>query len=295
MLALPEIVKLLLSHSKCDPCQQDQHGQTALIFCCHGNDLSLSYHQKNVRIVKMLLKHENCGIAIYNDEGQSALMYACQNALPEIVELLLRHKECDPCQQDLSGNTPIIFCCCKERQNQTHQDSYVRIVQMLLKRDNCGLALCNKDCKNALMYACKLALPEIVELLLSHRECDPCQQDQHGNTALVICCYGNSSLSVRENHVRIVKTLLKHKNCGIAIRNNKEQNALMYACQNALPEIVELLLSHTECDPCQQDLTGNTPFMFCCFAAKYQSNLEKYVRIVHMLLKKDICGIANMQ
>ena len=218
MLALPEIVKLLLSHSKCDPCQQDEHGQTALIICCYGNDLSLSYRKNNVRIVKMLLKHENCGIAICNDKGQSALMYACQNALPEIVELLLNHKVCDPCQQDLSGNTPIIFCCCKERQNQAHQDSYVRIVQMLLKRDNCGIALCNKNGENALMYACKLAFPEIVELLLSHSECDPCQQDQHGQTALIICCFGNDlSLSHRENNVRIVKMLLKHENCGIAI------------------------------------------------------------------------------
>ena len=59
---------------------------------------------------------------------------------------------------------------------------------MLLNKDNCGIAICNRKGRNALAYACDFALPEIVELLLSHSGCDTCQQDVNGNTPLIVCC-----------------------------------------------------------------------------------------------------------
>ena len=77
---------------RCDPCRQDQDGNTALIACCYENNLVLSNRQNKISIVKMLLKHKSCGIALCNHMGKSALQYACTHALVENVELLPTHK-----------------------------------------------------------------------------------------------------------------------------------------------------------------------------------------------------------
>ena len=294
MHALPQIVELLLSHKGCDPCQQDPEGDTPLIACCRMAEQNQTNLKTYVRIVQMLLKRDDCGIAICDKKGRNALMYACIYALPDIAELLLNHKMCNPCQQDVDGNTPLIACCLNAYENQTNLEKYVRIVQMLLKQDNCGIALGNKYGNNALIYACNHALPGIVELLLSHRGCNPCQQDLEGHTPLVVCCrMAGQNQTDLDIYVRIVQMLLKQDNCGIALGNKYGKNALKYACMHALPGIVELLLSHRGCNPCQQDLEGDTPLIVCCsMAGQNQTDLDKYVRIVQMLLKKDNCGIA---
>ena len=255
--ALPEIVELLLSQSKCDPCQQDLNGHVALMFCCYGRDMSLSKREKHIRIVKMLLKHEQSGITICCHQGYNALMHACQNAISEIVELLLSHIECDLCQQNVDGETPLMVCCRMAVKYQADLEKYVRIIQTFLKRNNCGIAICNKQKQNALMYACMQAVPEIVKLLLTQTECGACQQDENGNTPLIMCCRnaGGKQTDI-EKYVFIVQMLLKQDNCGIAICNKIGWNALMYACDGALPDIVNLLLCHIECDPCQQNLDG---------------------------------------
>ena len=185
LFALPEHAELLLNDSRCDPCMQDADGHTALIICCY-EESSPSRRENKIRIVRMLLKHENSGIDVSNHSGQSALVYACNHALSELVELLLNHSKCDPCQQDLDGRTVLIVCCMVA--GKTNLVEYVRVVRMLLKKHNCGISICDKDGRNALMYACYFALPEIVELLLSHIKCDPCQQDVNGDTPLIVCC-----------------------------------------------------------------------------------------------------------
>ena len=277
MHALPEIVELLLSHSQCDPSQQDQMGYTALIRCCYTENPSLSLRENKIRIVKLLLKHKNSGIAICNYNGQSALMYACQNAFPEVVELLLSHSECNPCQQESHGQTPLMYCCSSAERYQSNLKTYVRIVQILLEQDNCDIAICDQEGRNALMYACVFASPEIVELLLNHRGCNPSQQDLDGNTPLIICCCnaGHNQTNF-DKYIRIVQMLLKQDNCGISICNKNDQNALKCACIFALPDIVELLLSHSQCDPSQQDQMGNTALISCCYAENSTlSNREK--------------------
>ena len=94
--------------------------------------------------------------------------------------------DCDPCRQDREGDTPLIVCCKMLRVKQTNTEKYVRILQILLQ-DNCGINMCDNEGKNALMYACLFAMPEIVELLLSHKKCNPCQQDKQCNTPLIAC------------------------------------------------------------------------------------------------------------
>ena len=76
--------------------------------------------------------------------------------------------------------------------------------------------MCNNEGRNALMYSCKLGLPEIVKVLLNKNKCDLCQKDQHGHTALIMCCHGCSpSETNRQNRTTILKMLLTHKNSGI--------------------------------------------------------------------------------
>ena len=175
-------------------------------------------------------------------------------------ENLLLGGICDINDRDMCGNTPLIVCCKYAHAHPYGHKQCLRIVKLLLKHRRCGVNLGNKIGWSALMYACLYALPEFVACLLSDSRCDPCRQDRNGNTALIICCYKeNSSLSNRVNKMRVVKMILNHENSGIVICNGMDLSALHYACSNALPEIVELMLSHSECDPCQQALGGLTP------------------------------------
>ena len=177
-----------------------------------------------------MLQHDNCGVTICDKASRNALMCACEDALLDIVELLLSHIECDPCHQDLNGDTALIVCCSMARKNQTHLVKYVRIVQIMLKQDNCGIAICNKEGRNALMYACMSALPKIVELLLSHSKCNPCQQDVNGHTALTLCCISAAKeISNHENCIHIVQVLLKRDNCSVTI-SDKWGRKCPYEC-----------------------------------------------------------------
>ena len=135
---------------------------------------------------------------------------------------------------------------------------------MLLNKDNCGIAICNKNGRNALMHACMCALPEIVELLLSHSGCDPCQQDIDGCTPLMACIMVQENKAKIDRYVRVVQMLLNQDNCCIAICDKKGRNALMHACMNASPVIVDMLLNHGGCGPCQQDRDRHTSLFVSC-------------------------------
>lgn len=181
MQECPEIVQDLLLTGFFDLNEQDNLGNTALMYICQP--LSMSVHQKNrtsnqhfkLQIVKALVEH-GIDINLQKRSGVTALYIAFQHENHQIASYLLE-KGADVNIQDHSGWDCLMYAC--------HSGNY-RAAQQVI-RHGIDLNQRNKDGMNALMFACRYKRRDIFDLILE--TCGQINlQDDVGYTALMWAC-----------------------------------------------------------------------------------------------------------
>jgi serine/threonine-protein phosphatase 6 regulatory ankyrin repeat subunit B len=205
--------------------------------------------------------------------GQTALLAARQHGHQAIADLLERHGAQAP-----AGDFDLLMAAA---------DGDLDTVRHLLApprsadpdaRDEIG--------RTALMRACENGHVEIVKYLLEHAETDPARRaairatDRRGRTPLIWAAIGG----VRE----IVSLLLKHDPETVSTRSSRGRTALMEACHQGWPGIVEDLLKAIEDEASRQsavderDNAGNTPLSEA-FLMAFPEREQDYLRVVDVL------------
>ena len=211
-------------------------------------------HMGQTDIVQILLDN-NCDI--HGD----AINVACKRGYKDIVEILIKHNVNINQRGVFFNKTPILFAC-----HNGHTD-----IDKLLLDNNCDV-LDHDGFSNALHYACVEGFVDIVDLLLRNKcninHCQPLTNQ----SPLIVACHRNKEA--------VVKLLLSYEACDVNIIDNKNRNALHYACREGQADVVELLLKR-HCSVNLNDKEMKTPLFVACEKAR--------VDIVKMLINQDNC------
>ena len=181
-----EIVQdiFLYGNGALDANEQDDHGNTALMYVC--NPLSMSHREKNrtsnervkLQIVKLLVE-EGVHANHQKKSGATALFIAFQHHYYSVATYLVE-KGANINAQDHSGWNCLMYAC--------YSGNYETAQQII--QHGVDLEQKNKDGMNALMFACRYKRHNIFDLIL--KQCDWCQclntQDEIGYTALMWAC-----------------------------------------------------------------------------------------------------------
>jgi ankyrin repeat protein len=219
-----EIVRELIQYGVLDINEQDDHGNTALMYVCHP--LSMSHHEKNrisdednkLQIVKLLVEH-GVHINLQKKNGLSALFIAFQHDYYLIATYLLE-KGANINVQDHSGWNCLMYAC--------YDDNYQAAQQIVAY--GVDLEQKNRDGMNALMFACRYKRHNIFDLILE--QCDGHEyldtQDVIGYTALMWAC-------VNRPDPYMIRTLVR-KGADISLKTIHGSTALNLAYEYGLDD-----------------------------------------------------------
>ena len=182
----PEIVRdLLVCGGACDINEQDDYGNTALMYICRP--LSMSHHAQHrksnehikLQIVRLLVDH-GIHVNIKMKNGLSALFNAFHHRFYTIASYLLE-KGADINVHDHCGWNCLMYeCHCGNKE----------AAQFIIQH-GIHLGHNNKDGMTALMFACRYKRRHIFDLIFEQCRDDPCylnSQDDVGYTALMWAC-----------------------------------------------------------------------------------------------------------
>ncbi|KAG9402657.1 hypothetical protein AC1031_007265 [Aphanomyces cochlioides] len=114
--------------------------------------------------------------------------------------------------------------------------AHMASVDLLMEEIDIDVNNANKEGHTAMVMACATGAVDVVQLLIT--ECPQLnvnyQTPECGNTALLI--------AVRENHPKIVESLLEHPEIDISLENKEGLTAMDLAIQKELNDIIELLM-----------------------------------------------------
>lgn len=214
-----EIVQdLLVCGGACDMNEQDDHGNTALMYVC--KPFSMCHHEKNrksnehikLKIVKLLVEH-GINVNLRKKSGVSALFNTFQHRYYSIATYLLE-KGADINGLDHSGWNCLMYAC-----YSGNDDAAQRIVE-----HGIHLGHKNKDGMTALMFACRYKRSKIFDLIFEQCRDEPHylnSQDDVGYTALMWSC-------VNTPDPYIIRKLVK-KGADVSLRTIHGSTALHLA------------------------------------------------------------------
>ena len=241
--------------------------------------LTLATRNKHYNVVHVLLSDSQCLVDAKGLDGYTALQYSCKYGLADIVRTLVKHKANVNARTD-SGDTPLTLAT---------RNKYDNVVHALLSDSQCLVDAKGLDGYTALQYSCKYGHVDIVRTLVNHKanvnaktdsgdtpltlaagrgrdnvvhallsDCR-CQVDakgQYGYTALHCSCifYG---------HVDIVRTLVKNK-ANVNARTDSGDTPLTLAVKNNLDNVVDFLLSDSQCVVDAKGQDGYTALHYSC-------------------------------
>ena len=318
-------IQLLVADERCDLNIPNSNGDTPLhIAACSKSE--------SAQMMQCLLQSGRCDCNLTNRQHCTPLHVACKEMNIRGVEVLVADKGCDLSIPDGNGDTPLHIAACSRSNN-------IEMAQVMLKSGRCDLNVTNKQhytpihvaCKNGIVPLVKLLLKNggnilqtsnddkygdapihiackhnrltVLKALLSHKECDPNQQNAWGDTALhTVCKMAHSKMPYFvaliftpginfkiANHeglvpieivdrdgdtlfhtacskgspIRILEFLLK--NGADILKPNRVGDAPIHiACKHYQLAVLKALLSHKESDPNQQNARGDTALHIVC-------------------------------
>ena len=310
------ILKVLLGHTKCDPNQQNSKGDTALHIVCRmriGSELQM---------LEELTSTPGINPTSVNHEGDAPIHIACMHSRLDILKQLLTFKSCDPNQQNVRGDTALHIAC------RLRTGREPELLKMLTSTPGINPTLVNHEEDAPIHTACMNSRLESLKVLLSCESCDPNQQNTRGDTALHIVCRmrtgdelqffelltstpginptlmniegiapcdvvgddGSTLLHIAcaEGNSRMVEVLVK-KVTDISKSNRHGDAPIHMACKCSRLDILNILLSCTNCNPNQQNTKGDTALNIAC-RMRTGSELEflkmhGYTTMVELLVK----------
>ncbi|XP_052453780.1 protein fem-1 homolog B [Carassius gibelio] len=186
------------------------------------------------KVVRLLLDHykvdtEQTGTVRFDGyiiDGATALWCAAGAGHFEVVRLLVSHNA-NVNHTTLTNSTPLRAACF---------DGRLDIVRYLVEH-KANLSIANKYGNTCLMIAAYKGHTDVVYFLLEHRA-DPNAKAHCGATAL--------HFAAEAGHLDIVKELVR---CQAAmVVNGHGMSPLKVAAESCKADVVELLLSHVDCD-----------------------------------------------
>ncbi|PAA47570.1 hypothetical protein BOX15_Mlig004077g1 [Macrostomum lignano] len=281
------IVRMLIDKG-CDVNRVRDTGRTALFSAIVNSHLN---------IVKILVE-EGANFNIKDKTGTCPLACSIVCGSQEIFDYLLDEKAADCSVIDESGNDLVLIAALYKR------------FQMLRQLHERGLpldAVNNKDGETALLSACQVRCPEMVEYL-ADRGCNLNVVNKNGVTPVLRASFNNDLATVKvlakrkaqldvpnkrgetailvsaqKKSLPLVEYLYK-KHCDINVIDKNGRTLAYYAATTDNMEILHALIRYSAPLDCQ-DKKGNTPLMI---AAMKPANLEML-----QILVKNKCNVET--
>jgi len=188
------------------------------------------------------------------------LFAASENNLSMVKKLLDDGADIDIADAD--GNTALMLAA---------EENHCSIITILLNR---GVDINKTDLLGltALMAAIIYGNIDAVECLVSNPRIKIDQQDQHGNSALMI--------AVNQNNLPIIQKLLAH-GANINLADFEVITPLMFAATNGYVDVVQYLATYPTITINQQSKKGNTGLMVALYSS---NNLMIKRQLIQQLL-----------
>lgn len=228
------IVERLLQCDNIDVNCVDNNGNTLLLLIDWYNgvhEMVTRLEDNIIDITKMFLRHPNFdfnSLNTQNNIGETFLMQACRLGHASLVQLLLK-KDIDVNLQDELGNTCLMWACCKTKYfRDVKLDNRIKIIRLLLKRDDININIVNSENKAAFMIAACMAgynidraysnnqvidegYFDIVNVFINRLDIDHDIQDDNGDTALKQVC--------KKRYRHVAELLLPYHNPPVSFQN----------------------------------------------------------------------------
>ena len=187
------------------------------------------------------------------------LFKATQSGDVEKVREILECGKCNVNCTNSAGWTPLHWAC---------QKGHVDVVRVLVSEFKADMTIQTSTGATPLIYAVIHRRANVVHALLSDYQCPIDAKGRDGYTALHCSC--------REDHVDIVKILVKHK-ANLNARTDSGATPLTLAARNKHDNVVHALLSDSQCLVDAKGQDGYTALQYSC--------RHGYVDIVRTLVK----------
>lgn len=230
------IVKLLLENGA-DPNRHIADEHTALTTAAHRGHLGC---------VQALLADQRTDINIEGNRSRTALSFAACNGHEKICAVLVQREECRLDDTDWKGMTPLFYAAGSE---------HVPIVKVLTALPGVNVNHQANSGRTTLSRAAEGGAIAPLKQLLNTEGVDVNLPDNDGMTPLMWAAFMGNAAGA--------DALLRHAEIDKAAVNSKDKkNAIHFACQAGMHEVLLCLLKH-ECpgidDP---DVDGWTPMMW---------------------------------
>ena len=257
-----DVVEALTLHKGCNPSIANNAGMTPLqisVTCgkldytdilitsgkCSHKDIvkvtedELLLHQavssNRPKLIVALLSIQELNMNGTNSAGETPLHVACKMRCSEaVLEKLVEESRCDLNAQDQHGNTALHLAL------QSASESAEK-VQCILQSKRCNPNITKSEGFQS------------AAILLKHPKCNPNFQNIHGNTALHMAIFNNTSLLSLQH-------FLNHKDIDLNIQNREGNTPLHVAVIRQVPvNVVTALVLHSSCNPSIANAEGTTP------------------------------------
>ena len=259
-----DILKVLLGCTNCDPNQQNAVGDTALHIVCRmrtGRELQfLELLTSTPGINPTIVNHEDIiPFEVVGNDGNTLLHIACADGNSRMASVLVKNR-IDILKRNRHGDAPIHIACKHAR---------LDLLNLLLNSPNCDPNQQNAVGDTALHIVCRMrtgrelqflelltSTPGINPTIVNHEGIIPFEVvGNDGNTLLHIACAKGDS--------RMASLLVK--NGTNILKPNRHGDAPIHiACKHARLDLLNLLLNSPNCDPNQQNGSGDTALHIMC-------------------------------
>ena len=263
-----EVLQAILDQGA-DVNAENHQNQTALIWACERGDADIIHillraeadltiadmdgntclhHAVNKYCTKDVLQaviNQGPDVNATNKKKQTPLLRACQNVLNVKIGILL-DAGADPTIADEDGNTCLYFSVLSNCSEE--------VIKAII---HCGADVNAKspEKQTALLLACQFAQHATICVLLD-AGADPNIAGTNGNTCLHYAAHNDCPKKVLQ--------ALIHKGADVNATNQKNQTALLLACEQGNRDVMNTLLS-AGADSSIADMDGNTCFQHIAF------------------------------
>ena len=274
-----------------------KYAEATLLNRMGNTPLHHSIKYECIESVTILVEAPGCDVNRANLKGETPLIAACKHGNNDIVQLLLKYERCKINTSDNKRNTALHVAVSSDSSGRLEN------VQCLLQSDKCDPNVINKSGRTPLHIVCHQGDIPLLEVLVADKRCDLNIQDGNGDTALhigvknakIVKCLLESGRSICDifnkkgltpfyktivnGFMASVKVMLKNGVNILQTSNDELQNAPIHiACMFSRLGILKVLLSHTNCDPNQQNARGDTALHIVC--RMRMCNVHKYFKLL---------------
>ena len=252
------VIQTILENYKLDASRLNTYHNNALYWC--------AFH-KNSEAISLLLKYKDIDTDSSYEKGvckyMSYLELLCDRGLEKNVFELLKTRNYDLKENNDTGS-PFFFAC---------KSGLTNVALKLLELNDYKVTFEVNEGKNSLYYACLKNMNNVIKILLNNESINENvinSMDDNKNTPLLLCIKNKNE----KRSLQILKLKYeKNMNINIYQNNDKNKNALYYAVENNLTQVIKILLN---------DKISYTPTLLKIFSKLLTSkDKEKYILILN--------------